>query len=371
MLNDLPYLLNSTSFLVSYQCTTLGIQRWLFPLRKLLELDPKIEIKEWPHTAKLPATRRMAPRAIEVVFLSLAPRLYTLRFLIISSLLIISVNAEWMLVLPVSPVKPGLWIALYAFIAVHQIIRWHWYRAASCFIVRVVLTNILYTQHLQTSNLVWNNWATYSHSGSHRFVYCSITKDQLVYSSCCRHWILREIGSTGIMDARNSCIPCRFGLDCCWDPLIDNMPSHLGCHIFQRSIPHKTFWHSYLRIDVPTVQVRPQERMGDDTSHAIWKVYLEEEFCVSRRTWTVSTACSHSEYWCSGETVYIRAVRGILAIIVLSVVFFYTLLEVIFAPIKETELSPIKTYRISGITPTNLIKYIEPPVWRVTYVRLR
>ncbi|KJA20334.1 hypothetical protein HYPSUDRAFT_816934 [Hypholoma sublateritium FD-334 SS-4] len=55
----------------------------------------------------------MAPRAIELVFLGLSPRLYTLRALIISSLLIVSVNIEW---------TYGLWIALYAVVAVHQII---------------------------------------------------------------------------------------------------------------------------------------------------------------------------------------------------------------------------------------------------------
>ncbi|KJA20330.1 hypothetical protein HYPSUDRAFT_68541 [Hypholoma sublateritium FD-334 SS-4] len=64
----------------------------------------------------------MAPRSIEVVFLSLSPRIHTLRALIISSLLLISANIEWTLVWPVSPVKQGFWIALYAFIAVHQLL---------------------------------------------------------------------------------------------------------------------------------------------------------------------------------------------------------------------------------------------------------
>ena len=67
----------------------------------------------------------------------------------------------------------------------------------------------------------------------------------------------------------------------------------------------------------------------------------------------------------------IRAVRGILAIIVLSAVFFYTLLNVIFAPVKETALSPVKSFRISGATPTDLLENINFPTWTVTYVRLR
>ncbi|KJA20333.1 hypothetical protein HYPSUDRAFT_816951 [Hypholoma sublateritium FD-334 SS-4] len=68
-----------------------------------------------------------------------------------------------------------------------------------------------------------------------------------------------------------------------------------------------------------------------------------------------------------GETMSIRAIRGILAIVVLSAVFFYTLLNVIFAPIKEAALSPVKTYRISGIAPTDLLDHTFIPVWMVTY----
>ena len=74
-------------------------------------------------THSAPSTYKMAPHALDVVFLALSPRLYTLRALIICSLLIITVNIKWMLEWPVTPMKPGLWIALYAFIAVHQIIR--------------------------------------------------------------------------------------------------------------------------------------------------------------------------------------------------------------------------------------------------------
>ena len=69
--------------------------------------------------------------------------------------------------------------------------------------------------------------------------------------------------------------------------------------------------------------------------------------------------------------MYIRAARGILAIIVLSAIFFYTLLDVVYAPIKETALSPIKTYRISGIAPSDLGAETEYPMWLVTYVRLK
>ena len=54
---------------------------------------------------------------------------------------------------------------------------------------------------------------------------------------------------------------------------------------------------------------------------------------------------------------------------VLSAVFSYALLNVIFVPIKETALSPVKTYRISGLTPTDLVDNTNFPAWRVTYVR--
>lgn len=67
----------------------------------------------------------------------------------------------------------------------------------------------------------------------------------------------------------------------------------------------------------------------------------------------------------------IRAIRGTLAIIFLFAVFFYTLLNVVFVPIKDTGLSLVKTYHISGITLTNLLVNTEHPAWRVTYVRSR
>lgn len=69
--------------------------------------------------------------------------------------------------------------------------------------------------------------------------------------------------------------------------------------------------------------------------------------------------------------MYIRAARGILAIIVLSAIFFYILLDVVYAPIKETALSPVKTYRISGIAPSDLGAETQPPVWTVALVRTR
>lgn len=64
-----------------------------------------------------------------------------------------------------------------------------------------------------------------------------------------------------------------------------------------------------------------------------------------------------------------RAVRGVLAIIILSAVLFYTLSNVIFAPVKETALSPVKSFRISGYTPSDLLEDINIPAWDVTYVR--
>ena len=65
----------------------------------------------------------MTLRGIEVPLLSLAPRLYLLRTLIISSLFVITVNIGWTIYLPVRPLSSGYWIAFYAFIMVHQIIR--------------------------------------------------------------------------------------------------------------------------------------------------------------------------------------------------------------------------------------------------------
>ncbi|KJA25454.1 hypothetical protein HYPSUDRAFT_213835 [Hypholoma sublateritium FD-334 SS-4] len=63
----------------------------------------------------------------------------------------------------------------------------------------------------------------------------------------------------------------------------------------------------------------------------------------------------------------VRAIRGLLAIIVLSAVLFYTLSNVIFAPVKETALSPVKSFRISGYTPSDLLEDINIPAWDVTY----
>lgn len=68
--------------------------------------------------------------------------------------------------------------------------------------------------------------------------------------------------------------------------------------------------------------------------------------------------------------MHIRAIRGILAIVVLLAIFFYTLLNVIFWPIKEAALSPVKEYRIAGDEPFDLLKKTINPGWRVTYVRL-
>ena len=64
-----------------------------------------------------------------------------------------------------------------------------------------------------------------------------------------------------------------------------------------------------------------------------------------------------------------RAIRGVFAIIILSAVLFYALLNVIFAPVKETALSPVKSYRISGFTPSDLLEDINIPAWDVTFVR--
>ncbi len=66
----------------------------------------------------------------------------------------------------------------------------------------------------------------------------------------------------------------------------------------------------------------------------------------------------------------IRAIRGILAICVLSAVIAYTLLNVVLSPVKEAALSPVKTYRISGITPSDLLQNTLNPAWRVTFVRI-
>lgn len=64
----------------------------------------------------------MPPRAIEVLFFSLSPRLYTLRALTVCSLLIICANLKWKLS-TWTAMDPALWIVLYAVIAAQQIIR--------------------------------------------------------------------------------------------------------------------------------------------------------------------------------------------------------------------------------------------------------
>lgn len=64
----------------------------------------------------------------------------------------------------------------------------------------------------------------------------------------------------------------------------------------------------------------------------------------------------------------IRAIRGIMAITVLFAVLLYTFANVIFAPMQETALSPVKTYRISGIKPYDFLDGINPPSWIVNYV---
>lgn len=111
--------------------------------------------------------------------------------------------------------------------------------------------------------------------------------------------------------------------------------------------------------------------MGLHISHAIWAGYLAEEFRVSQRSWVSLMVHVLMGYRCRGETVSIRAMRGILAIIVLFAILFYTLLNVIFAPIQETALSPVKSYRISGVKPYDLLEGINYPAWTVNYVSLR
>lgn len=77
------------------------------------------------------------------------------------------------------------------------------------------------------------------------------------------------------------------------------------------------------------------------------------------------------EYCCSGENVSIRAIRGMLAISVLFAVFFDILLNVIFAPARESSLSPVKSFRPTGLTQFDLQVGINPAAWAVTYVRLK
>ena len=108
--------------------------------------------------------------------------------------------------------------------------------------------------------------------------------------------------------------------------------------------------------------------MGTHFSYAIWEVYLAEEFCVSQHMWVSLVMCLLTRYNCSGETVSIRAIRGVMATIVLFAILFYTLLNVVLAPIKETGLSPVKLFRIPGVEPADLLEHTYDPVWRVTYV---
>ena len=68
----------------------------------------------------------MTLHGIQVPLLSLTPRLYLLRTLVISSLLLISVNIGWTLFLTVDNIGPDVWVSLYTVIVVHQIIRWYW-----------------------------------------------------------------------------------------------------------------------------------------------------------------------------------------------------------------------------------------------------
>ncbi len=66
----------------------------------------------------------MTLHGIQVLLLSPTPRLYLLRTLLISSLLLISVNIGWTLILmPVNNIGPGVWVSLYTIIMFHQILR--------------------------------------------------------------------------------------------------------------------------------------------------------------------------------------------------------------------------------------------------------
>ena len=70
----------------------------------------------------------------------------------------------------------------------------------------------------------------------------------------------------------------------------------------------------------------------------------------------------------SGENLPVRASRGVFTIFILSAVLFYALLNVIFAPLKEAALSPVKSYRISASTPSDRLENINVPAWDVMFV---
>ncbi|KJA20332.1 hypothetical protein HYPSUDRAFT_43228 [Hypholoma sublateritium FD-334 SS-4] len=248
----------------------------------------------------------MALRAIEVVFLSLSPRLYILRVLIISSLLIISVNIKWMLAWPVNPVKPGIWIALYAIIAVHQIIStFKWHILYGVIELPVLIVEVIGTGHYAKKILLksWVPETLVLHA-----VLAWLVVGTLSLTICFR--IADIIYSKGQSLAR---------------------PFDILAH------------------EKKSLQSNSVTKGWVTTFHILF----------GRSIWRKNFV---------GETISIRAIRGILAITVLSAVFFYALLDVVFAPIKETALSPVKSFRITGYTPVDLDENTESPAWIVNYV---
>ncbi|KJA20356.1 hypothetical protein HYPSUDRAFT_1092600 [Hypholoma sublateritium FD-334 SS-4] len=247
----------------------------------------------------------MAARAIEVLFLSLAPRLYTLRALIISSLLIISVNIEWTLFWPVKPFHAGFWIALYAVIAVHHIIStFKWPILYGALELPFLITEVMGAGYYARTILL-QSWIP----------------ESLVFQAVLA-WLV--VGT--------------LSLTICF---------RVADIIYSKG-------RSLLRpFDIISHESKSAR------ANSLKKGWMSTFYLLfGRSIWRENFV---------GETGPIRAVRGILAIVVLSAVLFYTLLNVIFAPVKETALSPVKSFRITGFTPDDLLENINSPAWTVTY----
>lgn len=63
-----------------------------------------------------------------------------------------------------------------------------------------------------------------------------------------------------------------------------------------------------------------------------------------------------------------RFIRGVTGIVLFALVSCFIMLNVIFKPMQETALSPVKEYQTS-VLPYGLADGIELPTWNIVFVR--
>ncbi|KJA21276.1 hypothetical protein HYPSUDRAFT_88078 [Hypholoma sublateritium FD-334 SS-4] len=247
----------------------------------------------------------MSPRALEVLFLSLSPRLYTLRALTLCSLLVIYANFKWMV--NIWTTATLLYIALYAVIAAQQII----------------------------STFKW----------------------KLLYGIIDFIFLVVEVIGTGYFAKRvllKSWVPETYLFLAVMSWIVVGALSLTICFRIADII------HSKGRSLIEPFDILAHESASTQSkSNSLRKGWVSTfQMLFGRSIWRKNFV---------GEAMSIRAIRGILAIVVLFAVLLYTFLNVIFAPIQETALSPIKSYRVSGVTPYDLLDGINYPTWHVSY----